>query len=122
MKELLENLIALQTVDPRLTATTVPETDLNTLRAKIPAPILGHYDRLADRGKKGVSFVRNGVCAACHMGLGTGVIATLLHGKDLQLCGSCGRYLYMADEEKQALTAPKVKKPKRTKKPVAHAV
>ncbi|MCF7709087.1 MAG: hypothetical protein K9N52_09345, partial [Verrucomicrobia bacterium] len=40
---------------------------ISSLREKIPAPVLAHYDRLANRGKKGIALVRNGVCGECHM-------------------------------------------------------
>src|SRR5438105_5172059 len=51
------------------------------LRGKIPAPILGHYDRLVAQGKKGVAAVRNQVCTGCHMKVTLGVMATLMHGR-----------------------------------------
>jgi predicted nucleic acid-binding Zn-ribbon protein len=68
------------------------------LRAAVPAPILAHYDRLVARGKKGVAVVRNQVCTGCHMRLPIGTINTLLQRQDLQLCDSCGRYLYIPEE------------------------
>ena len=67
------------------------------LREKIPAPIVGHYDRLRVRGKKGVAIVRNQVCTGCHMRVPIGKITELMRGEDIQLCESCGRYLYLPD-------------------------
>jgi hypothetical protein len=65
------------------------------LRTKIPPPILGHYDRLLARGKKGVAIVSNQVCTGCHMSVPIGVITMLMRGEDIQLCDTCGRYLYL---------------------------
>jgi len=91
------------------------------LRAEIPAPVLAHYDRLRSRGKKGVSVIRNNVCSGCHMGVAIGTIVTLKKGKDIQLCGSCGRYLYLPPEEPAVPEPPvpevKPKRKRRTSKP-----
>ena len=87
------------------------------LRAVIPDPILAHYDRLRSRGKKGVAVIRNNVCTGCHMGVAIGTIVTLKQGKDIQLCGSCGRYLYLPPEEPpDPDAAAAVAKPKRKKR------
>jgi predicted nucleic acid-binding Zn-ribbon protein len=67
------------------------------LRGVIPAPVLGHYDRLRVRGKKGIAVVRNQVCGGCHMGVPVGMIATLIKAEDIQLCGNCGRYLCLPE-------------------------
>jgi uncharacterized protein len=71
------------------------EKQIADLRALVPEPILGHYDRLRARDKKGVAIVRNQVCAGCHMRLPIGVITILMQDRDIQLCDSCGRYLYL---------------------------
>lgn len=89
------------------------------LRAVIPEPILGHYDRLRARDKKGVAVVRNQVCSGCHMRLPIGVITTLMQDKDIQLCDSCGRYLYL---EIQQAPAEPVIEPKPAKKRRSKAV
>ena len=68
---------------------------ITNLRETIPATILGHYDRLMQRGKKGVAIVRNGVCSGCHMRLASGIIGELLRGEDVVLCDSCARYLHI---------------------------
>ena len=67
------------------------------MRGQIPQPIIGHYDRLRVRGKKGVAVVRNQVCTGCHMHVPIGQITVLMRGEDIQLCESCGRYLYLPD-------------------------
>ena len=99
MKQLMENLFKLQTLEFDDTARERQTIQINELRGKIPAPILGHYDRLRARGKKGVAAVM-----------------TIKHGHDIQLCDTCGRYLYLpAEEETPAPPPPKVAKSGRKK-------
>lgn len=115
MKTLMQNLVQLQTLefaqarDSNITAT------IAVLRGKIPPPILGHYDRLRVRGKKGLAVVLNQVCTGCHMSVPIGVILTIKHGQDIQLCESCGRYLYLpAEEAAPTAEVPVELKPART--------
>jgi predicted nucleic acid-binding Zn-ribbon protein len=98
MKQLMENLFKLQTLEIQL-GITGPTDDKSAkdLRKEIPDQILAHYDRMRARGKKGVSTVRNTACSECHMKVPTGTIVTLVHGTDIQLCGNCGRYLYLPE-------------------------
>ncbi len=98
MKNLMENLVKLQSLefDPAAASHT---TSIAELRGKIPAPILGHYDRLRARGKKGVAAVRRQVCTGCHMSVPLASVMTLKHGTDIQLCDACGRYLFLPTEE-----------------------
>ena len=114
MKELLRNLVKLQTLEFGQAKATNPGATITELRGAIPPQILEHYDRLMARGKKGIVAVLNQVCAGCHMRQPIGVIATLLHGDDLQLCDSCGRYLYLP--ETVAAPAPAVEPPKPVKR------
>jgi hypothetical protein len=114
MKILMQNLLKLQTLefgetqDPRTAAAVVE------LRAKLPPQILGHYDRLRMRSKKGLAAVNLQVCTGCHMRVPLGVIMTLKHGQDVQLCENCGRYLYLPEETATAeVTTPTVVKPVR---------
>lgn len=97
MKDLLSNLLKLQAYDFNEGTDSLPDDQLQALRGQIPPQILGHYDRLVARGKKGVAVVRNQVCTGCHMRLPIGAYNTLLQGTDIQLCESCGRYLYVPD-------------------------
>ena len=125
MNELLANLLKLQAVEFDEFPGKVTDAQLAELRGKIPAQILGHYDRLVARGKKGIAVVRNQVCTGCHMRLPIGTINTLMQGNDIQLCDTCGRYLYLPDPaesqfvEKIAATKPAPKARKR--KALAHA-
>jgi len=72
---------------------------IETLRKEIPEQILGHYDRLRQRDKKGVALVRHGVCSGCQMQLASGIHAQLFRDDDIGVCDTCGRYLLLAPEE-----------------------
>ena len=116
MIELLQNLLKLQTLDFEETDEKDAEAAIAALRAKIPAQILGHYDRLVVRGKKSVALVRGQVCTGCHMTVPLGTIMTLKRGDDIQLCENCGRYLYLP-EAGPAPVEPTVEiKPKKARK------
>lgn len=96
MNAVLQNLLRIQAIEFRSEKASAAE--LATLRESVPAPILGHYDRLVARGKKGVAIVRNHTCTGCYMRQPIGKITTLMRGEDIQLCDSCGRYLYLPSE------------------------
>jgi len=115
MKALLQNLIKLQSLGSGGGEDKKNEIALAELRAQIPSPILGHYDRLVARGKKGVAVVHGQVCSGCHMQVPLGVVLTLQHGQDLQLCESCGRYLCLPPADKNVPAGP-VPAPKPAKK------
>jgi len=78
-------------------------------RKEIPKPIQGHFDRLRARGKKGIAIIRNGTCTGCYMKVALGVMVTLRNGTDIQLCGNCGRYLFLPEEEAIGTIAEKEK-------------
>jgi hypothetical protein len=112
MNDLLTNLLKLQALDFDEPSPKGTETQKGELRARIPLPILAHYDRLVARGKKGVAVVRNQVCTGCHMRLPIGTINTLMQAQDIQLCDTCGRYLCLPDPaESQFLENLAAKKP-----------
>jgi uncharacterized protein len=125
MNDLLQNLLKLQSLEFGESTDKNAETVIAGLRARIPQPILGHYDRLRVRGKKGLAAVRNQVCTGCHMHVPIGVITTIMHGNDIQLCGSCDRYLYLPEpaETKPSEQIAAVKPPVKTRKRkvVSHA-
>ena len=115
MNELLQNLVRLQSLEFGEVKEKNAEATMTELRGKIPPQILAHYERLVVRGKKGVAIVRDQVCTGCHMRLPIGVITTLMHGRDIQLCDTCGRYLCLADIVKTE-TAEPAASPKPAKK------
>ena len=114
MNSILQDLLALQALDFGETTAKNAEAQAEELRAKIPQPFVGHYERLRVRGKKGVAAVRNQVCTGCHMHVPIGQITVLMRGEDVQLCESCGRYLYLpepaVEEPAAQAEAPKPKK------------
>ena len=118
MNQLLQNLVELQSIEFGEVKDKNAEAIKAELRAKVPSQILAHYDRLVARGKKGVAIVREQVCTSCHMRLPIGVIMTLMHGQDIQLCESCGRYLCLSPEAKTevAEVADDPKPKKKTRK------
>ncbi len=127
MKQIMANLFELQTIEMGVKVNSPKvKAAVEKLRATIPPQILGHYDRMMARGKKGVALVRNGVCRACHMGLAIGAMQVLRHGDDIQICGNCGRYLHL--EAEVAPTAPAnpaptpKRRPRKTKKSVESVV
>lgn len=124
LNELLQNLIKLQSLEFDESADPNTEAVVAELRTKIPSQILGHYDRLVAKGKKGITLVRDQVCTGCHMRVPIGGIMALKHGQDIQLCENCGRYLYLAPEapaepakSAEAATGSKPgRKPRKSKK------
>ena len=124
MNELLQNLVRLQSLEFGDVKVENAEASAAKLRDKIPQPILSHYDRLIARGKRGMAMVRDQVCTGCHMRLPMAVIMTLMHDRDIQLCDSCGRYLYLADpaapEAAEPAKAPKPAKKARKRKASLH--
>ena len=126
MSESLQSLVRLQAIEFEEIKDRNAPASIAELRNKIPLPILGHYDRLVAHGKKGAALVRDQVCTGCHMRLPVAVIMSLRHGRDFQLCDSCGRYLYLADpgdvEVQAPAPSPKPAKKSRKSKAPPHAV
>jgi predicted nucleic acid-binding Zn-ribbon protein len=125
MNNVLQNLLKLQALEFGETGEKNIDAQVAELREKIPQPILGHYDRLRARDKKGVAVVRNQSCGGCHMRVPIGQITVLMRAEDLQLCESCGRYLYLPDptetEFLQHLEAAKPAAKPRKRRTLAHA-
>lgn len=110
MKVLMETMLQIQEL--QLVQEEDPETnaDLAKLREMIPPQIIGHFDRLLDRGKKAVAVVRNQSCGGCRMKIPIGMIVTLKQNADIQLCDTCGRYLYLEAEPEEPTPPPAAKK------------
>jgi hypothetical protein len=127
---ILQNLLKLQALDFGEVAAKNVEAQRAELRGTIPPPIIGHYDRLRVRGKKGIVYVRHQVCTGCHMHVPIGQVTVLMRDEDVQLCENCGRYLCLPDPAETEAAAPvqaaepaaKVEKPvAKGKKPAAKA-
>ncbi len=97
-------------------ANTRNEARIARLRAKIPAQILGHYDRLLARGKKGISVIHRQICSACHVQVPRNTVLTLMHGTDIQVCENCGRYLCLPEHVLSLETARKASRDARKEK------
>jgi predicted nucleic acid-binding Zn-ribbon protein len=117
MKVLMEVMLQIQEL--QLVQEEDPDShpELVSLRKKIPAPILGHFDRMLARGRKAVAVVRNRSCTSCRMSVPVGTIATLMRDEDIQVCGSCGRYLYLEPEVPVEPPPPPAAKKKRGRPP-----
>jgi predicted nucleic acid-binding Zn-ribbon protein len=103
MNAVLLNLLSLQALEFGEVKPKDAEAKSAELRGQIPQPILGHYDRLRVRDKKGVAVVRNQVCTGCHMQVPIGKITIIMKG-EIQLCDSCGRYLAVLEESAEGAT------------------
>ena len=107
VETILEALLELVRLDMQLRKTGKEtaerrqvEDAINSVRAKVPEPILGHFDRQKSRGKLGIAPVRGGVCGACHLKMPLGHVAELRHKQDdLALCDNCGIYIYLPPDE-----------------------
>lgn len=116
VETVIEGLLELVRLDVQLRETgkeTVErgrvEEAINSVRAKLPAPILGHFDRQKSRGKLGIAPVRGGVCGACHLKMPLGHVAELRHKQDdLALCDNCGTYIYLPPDEMVVMRTPPV--------------
>jgi hypothetical protein len=122
MKQILDNLLRLQNLE--LGTERVSMGSAEEVRKNIPVHLLGQYDRLRARGKKGVAMVRNGVCSQCHMALAVGLLASLHRDDSVYRCATCGAYLYLVSEPPVLEIAPRINKPARRGRPrkdAAHA-
>lgn len=97
MNQLMRILFELQSLEFEETIHPDGEERVSKLRARIPKPILRHYDRLCASGKKGVAILSNQVCTGCHMRVPVAVELDLKRGEDVRLCDYCGRYLCLPE-------------------------
>jgi len=127
MKKIIESLFELQSLHLQSKGDRVDrESQIGSLRKKIPAQLLINFDRSQIRGKKSVSVVRNCVCTECHLQIPLGVVTALASGEEIQRCGNCGRYLYLEPGTPVVTPPPapvKTVKPRRKKvaAEIAHA-
>jgi predicted RNA-binding Zn-ribbon protein involved in translation (DUF1610 family) len=98
MKEMLDNLLQLQNLELGIERAPSGGLGPEGLRKKIPAQVLQHYDRLMARGKKGIAYVRHGVCGQCHMQVAVGLLAMLRRQDNFYRCENCGSYLYLLED------------------------
>ncbi len=121
--EIMRKLFELQTLE--FDAPLQPDTEerIAELRMTIPLPILGHYERMVARGKKGVAVVAHQTCTGCHMRVPLAVVLELSHGEDVRLCDNCQRYLYLREDVAASFALSSEKTSARNnRKQLAHAV
>jgi predicted nucleic acid-binding Zn-ribbon protein len=100
MKNLMEDLLVLQRLElPINRGSPEAEQRRAALRQKVPEALLIKFDRWLARGRKAVAVVGNGVCSECHIKLAIGVVGALAFGDEIQHCGNCGRFLYLAEDD-----------------------
>jgi predicted nucleic acid-binding Zn-ribbon protein len=123
MKEIMRNLFELQSLEFDETIQSDTEARIADLREKILKPILSHYDRLGDKGKKGVALLHHQTCSGCHMRVPLGVVMDLKHGEEVCLCDNCQCYLYLPEDgaEDSDLASEKPAA-RRSRKQLAHAL
>jgi predicted nucleic acid-binding Zn-ribbon protein len=109
-------LLKLQSLEFDRTPSKDEQKEIIKLRTGVPEPILGHYTRLITRKKKGVAVIKNQVCTGCQMRLPIGVINTLMRNEDIQICDSCGRYLYLPETPEEMNPTAEVKAVKKSRK------
>lgn len=95
----MENMAALQRlIDLGLDRLPANRAKVDELRASIPAPVLGHFDRNNACGRKGVASVVHGVCSGCHLRVASSTTAMLKGAPGIVLCENCGAYLHYVPE------------------------
>lgn len=99
MNDLIETLHLLQQQQRRPAAARLGAPKLADLRARVPAPVLAHFDRLTAHGRKAVADVHHGVCGSCHLRLPQVTTFDVIHRHELRFCENCGAYLRFADDE-----------------------
>jgi hypothetical protein len=106
MNGIMQDLLRLQGLD--FGGQPQDALQATALRAAIPQGMLQHYERMRARGKKGIALVRNRVCTGCRMQVPIGVVATLMRGNTIQVCGNCGLYLCLPDPSESPVVEPAV--------------
>ena len=99
MNEIMLNLFELQALEFEETFQPGFAERIEHLRSRIPKPILSHYDRLGDRGKKGVAVLRHQVFTGCHLSVPLNAVLDLKRGKEPRVCDNCRRYLYLLEDD-----------------------
>jgi hypothetical protein len=88
---------ALQDADAR---TARAQKERAELSEKIPPAFRSPYERLLTRADgRAMAACRNYVCSGCRMSLTANTVSLLMGGDKLIYCQSCGRILYIAEDE-----------------------
>ena len=88
---------ALQDADARAARIQQERVELSE---KIPPAFRNPYERLLTRADgRAMAACRNYVCSGCRMSLTANTVSLLMGGDKLVYCQSCGRILYIAEDE-----------------------
>jgi hypothetical protein len=88
---------ALQDADARIARVQNERVELSE---KIPPAFRSPYERLLTRSDgRAMAACRNYVCSGCRMSLTANTVSLLMGGDKLVYCQSCGRILYLAEDE-----------------------
>jgi len=104
MNSIIENLLQIQALELQPCEKPTADPKIKILRKKVPSEVLIYFDRFLQRGKQGAAFVRNGVCAQCHMQVAIGLLASLHRPENMHRCQNCG--VYLAVEEATPIEMP----------------
>jgi predicted nucleic acid-binding Zn-ribbon protein len=122
MSKLTDDLFALQTLLRLGAAATAEQREqLEALRSQIPAPMVSHVARQIAAGRRGIAYVRNGVCGECHLWLPHAMVYVLARTNEVLVCESCGTFVTPASESRVTppVALPKVRRVRRAPEPVA---
>jgi len=76
------------------------------LASRIPRDFLSRYERLLHKADgRALAACRDFVCEACRMALTANTVNRLLAGQEIVYCHSCGRILYLAEDQDLGSTA-----------------
>jgi predicted nucleic acid-binding Zn-ribbon protein len=84
--------------------------EIARLRSIIPGSILGHHDRMLQRGKRTILPVFGAVCPACEQRLSEVQVARLRSSEDLEVCDGCGTFIYFESIEETKTAGAKDKR------------
>lgn len=73
------------------------QTQMDSLRARLPNSILGYHDRLVQRGQASAVEVTGTGCPVCHLRLPSGLLGEVAVPGRFGVCPNCGVFLWSAE-------------------------
>jgi len=68
---------------------------IRLIRQSLPVSVLGHHDRMLQRGLRSIVVAEEGRCTACGQAVSADSLARMHQGCELELCGCCGAFLFL---------------------------